>query len=62
MLYQLRLEKLARSYRSLEAEVTEMGKHAKRLHQANQNTNNAYRDFRRDLNLLEEELFKLMEK
>ena len=62
VVYRLRLEKIARGYRSLKAETTEMGKHAKRLHQANQNTNNAYRDFRRDLDLLEEELFRLMER
>ena len=39
-----------------------MEKHTRRLRQANQNTNNAYRAFRRDLDLLEEELFRLMER
>ena len=62
VLYWLRLQKMARRYKSLETEVTEMEKHMRRLHQANKNTNNAYRDFRRDLDLLEEELFRLMER
>ena len=62
VVYRLRLEKIARSCRNLEAEVTEMGEYTRGLHQPNQNTNNAYRDFRRNLDLLEEELFKLIEK
>ena len=62
VLYRLRLQKMARSYKNLEAEVSEMEEYTKGLHRPNQNTNNAYRDFRRDLDLLEEELFKLIEK
>ena len=45
VVYQLRLEKIARSYRNLEAKVTEMGEYARGLHRPNQNTNGAYRDF-----------------
>ena len=62
VVYQLRLEKIARSCKNLETEVLEMGEYKKGLHRPNQNTNNAYRDFRRNLDLLEEELFKLIEK
>ena len=39
-----------------------MGKYARSLHRPNQNTDGAYRDFRRNLDLLEEDLFKLIEK
>ena len=62
MVYRLRLEKIARSCKNLEAEVSEMEEYTKGLHRPNQNTNNAYRDFRRNLDLLEEESFKLIEK
>ena len=62
VVYQLRLEKIARSCRNLEAEVTAMGEYARGLHRPNQNTNGAYRDFRRNLDLLEEDLFKLIKK
>ena len=39
-----------------------MRKYARGFHRPNQNTNGAYRDFRRNLDLLEEDLFKLIEK
>ena len=62
VLYRLRLQKTLRSYKSLEAEVSEMEEYTKGLHRPNQNTNNAYRDFRQNLDLLEEDSFKLIEK
>ena len=42
VVYQLRLEKIARSCRNLETEVIAMGKYARGLHRPNQNTNGAY--------------------
>ena len=62
VVYRLRLEKIARNCHKLETEVLAMGKYARSLHRPNQNTDGAHRDFRKNLDLLEEDLFKLIEK